>query len=141
MKFIFFVLLINYQLKHVKILLEEIFKRKNFIEEFRKAQKMRKFELLKPPETQLKNVIKMYNIVYENCLLINNSIGISLLSLIFLFVLFQINNGYKFFLAILGSFPIERLGGSIQSFLNTTIALIAMVNFCNETSKIVSCGH
>jgi prepilin signal peptidase PulO-like enzyme (type II secretory pathway) len=111
-KFVFYVALINSQLSFLLILVTKMFQPSvKIIENIN-------FHLKSNPSVQehfrkLHAIRKIYNIIYENALLVNESIGLTILMMLISLVITLTVSGYEIFVIIVGGLPIERLTGEI----------------------------
>lgn len=73
---------------------------------------------VKPPEDTLikkfRVIRKTYNLIYENGILINDSIGLSVLMLIGSLVIALTASGYEGFVIIVGGLPMEKIPGVLK---------------------------
>jgi hypothetical protein len=89
-------------------------------------------------EVKMKNLLKIYNLIYENSRLVNESMGLTTLVIIFIIVVTITGTGYKIFLLLVGKFDAEKAGGQFIAFIITSFMLFLMVYVCNWTDKLVS---
>jgi hypothetical protein len=135
-KYIFFVIVINAQLNQIKNFLEKILMGRNFCGLIQVLSKRSKPEVLF--EVKMKNLLKIYNLIYENSRLVNESMGLTTLVIIFIIVVTITGTGYKIFLLLVGKFDAEKAGGQFIAFIITSFMLFLMVYVCNWTDKLVS---
>jgi hypothetical protein len=135
-KYIFFVIAINVQLNHIKNILEKILMRRSFRDVNQILSKKSKPKI--SFEVKIKNLLKIYNIIYENSRLVNESMGLTILVMIFVVVVAMIGGGYKIFLVLVGKFDTEKAGGIIVSVIFSACTLFLMVYICNASEKLVS---
>lgn len=138
LKFTFFVDILTNQLKHVKIILEKIIMRRSFYGIVHIMQKKSKNDAKNLTEQKLKELIKIYNIIYDNCLHINRAMGLTICLKIFVLVLVLTIGGYRTFLVLMGKYSLEKLGGNVTAIFLATTALTLLVFTCNRVENAVS---
>lgn len=107
-KFVFYVGIINRQLKFLNKLLED-----NFLHQPIKMIDNMKFHLttvkpVKSPDDNLKklrSLRKIYNVIFENAAIINDSIGLTVLMLLVCLVISLTVAGYQVFVIVIGGLP------------------------------------
>lgn len=134
-KFYFLTSTINYQLQIIHALLRNTLQRRNI---FIQVMPKKLFMTLNPFEIQLKYLMKVYILVYENSLLINRTMGITILAQVLICVLTLISGGYKVLLTLLGKFEVSRIGGIILGSLVSIVILNILVYSCERIKKSVS---
>lgn len=152
-KFIFYVGMINHQLKFLAKLLDNIFvyKSSKIVESFPK--KLVKFD---DPIRKLRAARQIYNYIYHNSTLINDSLGLTILVLLAVLVTSLTACGYKIFVIVIGGLPTDEIPGkyfkTVLSKTNTNLylletsyiilllesILIMIVLHCQQSQKIVS---
>lgn len=107
-KFVFYVGMINNQLEFLAKLLENIFVRKSskIVDNFPK--KHVKFD---DPIRKLRAARQIYNFIYHNSTLINDSLGLTILVLLAVLVTSLTACGYKIFVIIIGGLPTDEIPG------------------------------
>lgn len=108
MKFVFLVEIVNYQLKTVHQLITRTFKPHSSFACYLKPSKVNKSLGL---SQKVISINRIYNVIYENAQIINRSLGITLLTLTTLNVVMILSTGYRIFLALVGQFGVEKVGG------------------------------
>lgn len=111
-KIVLYVCLINHQLKFIIILLDEIFSKPPIIYHLIYDLPINKFATSSGVSwKQLLSLRKIYNMIYENGVLTNNSFGITTLMLITCIVTALTATGYEAFVIIVGGLPMNRIPG------------------------------
>lgn len=117
-KYVFYVAMVNHQMRCVLRLLEEAFKRpliitkniENIKFNLTNTQIVKKYE---NPMTKLLAVRRTFNLVYENGTLINESNGLTILIVLVDLVIAITASEYEIFVVVVGGLPPEKLIGKI----------------------------
>ena len=112
LKFISMVKLVNLQLETIDRLINEVFKPQNVDIETIKCYVMPTgWNKSLSIQTRIRNIRKIYNIIFENAEIINRTMGLITLALFALILAFHTFSGYRILLAATGNFPVSKLGG------------------------------
>lgn len=118
LRFIFYVKIMNHHLETISLLFAKIFesptKSFDFIKLYVKPSRTIYRENIKL--TQIMNLRNIYNIVYENCELINRTMDITLLSFLAVSVIGATGSGYRLLLAVVGKIETARIGGILLNY-------------------------
>lgn len=114
-KFVFYVCLVNYQLEFLKLLLDStfIYQPVKIIDNIN--YHLLHVKPLKPAESSLRKILKsrmIFNKIYHNGKLVNESIGLTMLSLLISSVVTLTSSGYEVLKISLGGMPADRLPGT-----------------------------
>jgi hypothetical protein len=109
-KYVFYVKLVNFHLETIYEILPEM---------FNSPKSLENILIIKPQRTykstsfciKIRNLRKMYNIVYENSQIINKAMGKTVLTIVTVMVIVITASGYRMFLTVVGKLPVEKLGG------------------------------
>ena len=82
--------------------------------------------------------MKVYIMIFENSLLINRTMGITVLAQVLICVLTLISGGYKILLTLLGKLDVSKIGGITLGILLSIAILHILVNSCEKIQKSVS---
>lgn len=110
-KFVFLVKVINFHLENFIKLVTEIFDSPPIIENsnlnliFVKSNKKRDFSI------KLKALRRIYNLIYENCEVINRSMGKTVLTIVSVMVIAITASGYRLLLSFLGKLATDQVAG------------------------------
>lgn len=142
-KFVFYVNMINSQLSFLNAVIKKIISEQpsNVVENisFRVVPVFP--EKQSNPITTLRKLRvarQIFNLIYENGNLTNNSNGLSILVLLIDLVISLMASGYEVFVIIIGDQTMERIPQTIYVILNCSALLIALVSYSQATSNIVS---
>lgn len=114
LKFVFYVKLINLYLEAVAKFLTEISKPCVTVEanmNFNVKTGMPRLPL--DTSCKIRKLVQIYNLIFENAGLINQSMGATVLAIFSVMVLVITSSGYRVFLTIVGKFPVAAVGGKI----------------------------
>jgi hypothetical protein len=117
-KFIFYVTLINYQLKLLITLLTQTFQSIKIIDNINCHLKPKKFN--EDSLNKLRTARKVYNLIQENASLTNESNGLTILIMFVGLVVALTVSGFEIFVIIVGGLPIERLSGKMVLYFSRT---------------------
>lgn len=84
---------------------------------------------------------KIYNKIYENCEIINNSFGFTIFFLVCGFVTVLIVTGYELLLMITSKYEIEEFVGRLHALIHCLSLLTILILHCNRSSTNVSNFH
>ena len=107
-KFVFYVSTINHHLIFLKKILENIFKNQPDQVKHDLAS-VRPIKLYQNSLKELQTVRKIYNLIYENGTLVNDSNGFAILVMLCSFVIALTISGYEIFVIIVGGLPYNRI--------------------------------
>lgn len=118
-KFVFYVGIINNQLEFMIKLLDDIFKYRpiRIIDNINyHLTTVKPAKTPEDPMKKLRAVWKIYNIVYDNGLLVNRSFGLTLLAMLGSLVILLTISGYQAFVIMIGELPAGRTLGKSRLF-------------------------
>lgn len=116
-KFIFYVKLINFHLEVVLTLIKEIMNPLGFkfignLSVYVRAVKPKQSRD-RDLQLKIRNLRKIYNVIFENSVLINRAMGSTILAVTVVMVIVITASGYRLFLAIVRKLPTEKIGGKV----------------------------
>lgn len=112
-KFIFFVELVNFHLNTICRLIYDIFDfQPTIIDHSHILVKAVKFRDNHSLVIKIRNIRKMYSIVFENVDIINRAMGKTVLAVVAVMVIVITSACYNLFLVIIGKIPVVEVGGS-----------------------------
>lgn len=148
-KFVFYVDIVNSQLRLLETILEEIFRYQpskindNDVD-------LKQVEPSKPVDdvtfSKLRVLWKMYNLIYDNGTLINESIGLTVLTLLIGCAIALTVSGYEIFVTIVGGRSIQNLPGKFLSnsrlflFKSRVVSRNSLHHVCCWSNAVVSCA-
>lgn len=117
-KFIFYVDIINHQLMSLEKMVGDIFKSQplKIFDDFHVH--MTTVEPAKSSEDPMKKLQaarKIYNLIYDNGLLINSSNGLTIMIMLLCIVTTLTASGYEIFVIVVGDLPMHQIPGKWQS--------------------------
>lgn len=113
-KFVFYVGMVNSQLEFVGTLLEKVFKKEPMRIIDNISFHLTSVKFVKPPEDPLKRlrvVWKIYNQIYESGVLVNDSLGLTILIILTSLVVTLTVSGYEIFVILIGGMSMKKLPG------------------------------
>ncbi|KAG5671383.1 hypothetical protein PVAND_001584 [Polypedilum vanderplanki] len=140
-KFTLFVKIINCQLTFLKTLIEGIFntQKVKFIEFDMKIIPVRVAS--KSPSESFKKFIsakKIYNLIYENAGLVNDSMGFTVLIILIVHVIALTASGYQLFVILVEQKMRQNIPETCYTITLGLAMLISMVTVCQKTQKIMT---
>jgi hypothetical protein len=120
-KFVFYVAMINGQMRFVLKLLEETFKTPPIFVKTVESMKINvtNVQLVRKHENSMSKLLgvrRIFNLTYENGSLINESNGLTILIVLVDLVIGVTAAGYQIFVIFIGGLPTEKLPGKIKEF-------------------------
>lgn len=115
-KYIFYIGMMNHQLEFLTILIKSVFKSEpqpiNIVENINfHLKSVKPMTSVEDPMRKFRAARKIYNIIYENGTLINESNGLTILVMLISLVIALTVSGYEVFVIIIGGLPVERAMG------------------------------
>lgn len=140
-KFVFFVQLINFELKFLKKILNEV-----FANELAPVADSSSIHFVTPttnkiPTNPLRKLViarKVYDKIYENGEYVNDSMGFTIFVMLMNLVICMTCTGYEVFIVLAGDLPKDKLPGTAYMVVISLNALFHIVYFCQLTDGIVS---
>lgn len=117
-KFVFYVNIVNHQLQLLEKLFEDSMQNDPVkVIESNIDVYLTQVKSSKPVDdtrlNKLRVVWKIYNVIYDNATLINQSIGLTVLALLMGLVIALTVSGYEIFVMVLGGIPLQNIGGKL----------------------------
>lgn len=114
-KFLFYVKLVNDHLENINTLIKGMFESQ--------STAPLKIKFVQPIKSQpvdlsikILNLRRSYNIIIENCEIINRTLGKTVFTILVAMVIANIASGYRLLLVMIGKFPVEKIGGKPLKF-------------------------
>lgn len=137
-KFIFFVEMINQQIHDLNILLRKHIQYEDIDEDLEfKIIKVSQVKEINKFVRKLKVARKIYNLIHDNGVLINNSNGLPVLVYIVLMIVNFSLRGFEVIVICLGTLLSINFWSIFLSISSTAAILITTVAYCQKTSKLV----
>lgn len=135
-KFIFFVELVNFHLNAISKLIPGIFDfQPTTINHSNVLVKPMKFRDNHSLVIKIRNIRKIYGIVFENVEIINLAMGKTILTVVVVMVIVITSTCYSLFLLIIGKIPVVHIGGNWE-FITEAICFIQLLEF-QESSMLL----
>lgn len=87
---------------------------------------------------RIKNIRRIYNVLHETTEIINQTMGLTVLTMFFVMVIVLTASGYRLFLTAVDKAPVEKAGWVIFALILSFSLLICIVYICHQTGKKVS---
>lgn len=140
-KFIFYVEMVNSQLKFLNEILMKVWtcQSTKFIDNiYFQVTKVKSVKTFEDPLRKLRVLRRIYNIIHENGNLINDSNGLTILTMLVCLVAALTASGYEAFVIGVGGMSSDKLPETIYVIVVSLTILVAAIFCCQRTCLIVS---